>query len=266
MVSIPSIRKATTRPIILLFGDSITEQGFGYGEVAGGAIGWASLLSKDYCRRADVLNRGYSGYNTRHALQILPTTTNDNDLLFATVFFGANDAARSGELQHIPITEYGQNLRRIVHHFRNQQKETDEEDNNNNNQKKESSLLSTTSSFPPVILFTPPPVDGIAWSDRGNEIAKEYGNVVKEVGKELNCSVLDVFTLLEGNESVQTYGKYLRDGLHLSEDGNILLYQGLMKLLQKDYPHLLPKDDDDSGLLPLDGKLWREMCQEFSNK
>ena len=50
------------RPSILLFGDSITEYGFGIEEVR---FGWASLLSSLYSRRADVLNRGFSGYNTK---------------------------------------------------------------------------------------------------------------------------------------------------------------------------------------------------------
>jgi len=36
------------RPAIVLFGDSITQQGFG----VEGKIGWASLLASDYSRRA----------------------------------------------------------------------------------------------------------------------------------------------------------------------------------------------------------------------
>lgn len=95
------------RPPIVLFGDSITQ--FAYGESPLGTpvrIGWASLLSEAYQRRADVLNRGFSGYNTRHALALVPklfasktgaggdnnSNGNGNLPLFCTVFFGANDA------------------------------------------------------------------------------------------------------------------------------------------------------------------------------
>jgi hypothetical protein len=53
------------RPSILLFGDSITEYGFGIEEVR---FGWSSLLSSLYSRRADVLNRGFAGYNTTVSL------------------------------------------------------------------------------------------------------------------------------------------------------------------------------------------------------
>ena len=57
------------RPSIVLFGDSITQQAFG----VDGNIGWASLLAADYTRRADVINRGYSGYNTKMAIDLLPS-------------------------------------------------------------------------------------------------------------------------------------------------------------------------------------------------
>lgn len=39
----------------------------------------------------------------------------------ATIFFGANDAALSGrasERQHVPVEEYKENLRKIVHHLK----------------------------------------------------------------------------------------------------------------------------------------------------
>lgn len=52
------------RPRIILFGDSITQRGFAEG-------GWAAALSDYYTRTADVLNRGYSGYNTEWALHTL---------------------------------------------------------------------------------------------------------------------------------------------------------------------------------------------------
>lgn len=117
-----------TRPSIILFGDSITQQGFS-GSTTTTSPGWVSLLSNAYARRADVLNRGYSGYNTRHALDILPTVFGSDDhggkaggdVLMVTVFFGANDASLPGDrehCQHVPIDEYESNLRRIVSSIR----------------------------------------------------------------------------------------------------------------------------------------------------
>lgn len=46
------------RPVIVLLGDSITETASLEG-------GWGQLLSKDYIRKADIINRGYGGYNSR---------------------------------------------------------------------------------------------------------------------------------------------------------------------------------------------------------
>ena len=52
-------------------------------------------LAERYVRRADVLNRGYSGYNTRWALAALERTfaSCGRKPMLVTVFFGANDAS-----------------------------------------------------------------------------------------------------------------------------------------------------------------------------
>lgn len=105
----------------MLFGDSITQQAFGMD----GNVGWASLLASDYSRRADVLNRGFSGYNTKMGVDLLPSvfpinasSLGGSGVLFATVFFGANDAALPGERQHVDIQDYGKNLETIISNIR----------------------------------------------------------------------------------------------------------------------------------------------------
>lgn len=80
-----------SRHSIVLFGDSITQGGFAPG-------GWAARVAERYVRRADVFNRGLSGYNTRWARAVLPALFEQSppfDLAksLVTVFFGANDAA-----------------------------------------------------------------------------------------------------------------------------------------------------------------------------
>lgn len=50
--------ESSCQPLILVFGDSITQQGFGWPP---STVGWASFLARDYARRADVVNRGFSG-------------------------------------------------------------------------------------------------------------------------------------------------------------------------------------------------------------
>ena len=78
------------RPQFITFGDSITQKGFS------SPSGWTAALAEAYQRRADVVNRGYSGYNTNWALQLLDKVfppAGCSGVRLATVWFGANDAA-----------------------------------------------------------------------------------------------------------------------------------------------------------------------------
>lgn len=121
------------RPRLVLFGDSITEWSFRPG-------GWGAALADTYSRKADVVVRGYSGYNTRWALFWMQRVFPLDGLppVAATVFFGANDAAllgRSCEQNHVPVVEFKENLRAIVNHLKDCSK----------------SMV--------ILLITPPPVD-----------------------------------------------------------------------------------------------------------
>lgn len=269
------------RPSIVAFGDSITQ--YGYGIPESDHIGWVSLLSSTYCRRCDVFNRGFSGYNTRNAIDLIPRlfgnfqnnninasidnivdinsykNNNNNQLLFCTVFFGANDATLPGENQHVPIDEYGDNIDTIIRSIRS----TVNNVNNSN---------SNLPDEPIIILMTPPPIDEMAWaktretsiSDRTNERARQYGLKMKEIGtKYTNCTVLDTWELLHGHTNDRC--NYLYDGLHLNQQGNRLLFDGLMNtIISKQYPHLAPLDDDADVYkiqkvgIRVEEKLWSE--------
>lgn len=233
------------RPIIAVFGDSLTQFGWG----VNGQVGWVSLLASAYSRRADVVNRGFSGYNTRHVLEVLPrifgedNTDGKDPVLFCTVFLGANDAALPGEPQHVPLDEYRLNLGKIVTYIQ--------------------------ARGIPLILLTPPPVDEARWMaewdtsmpDRRNDVSKKYGAVCREVAAAHDCDVLDVFEALGGNGC--EYSEHLSDGLHLSGSGNTLLYETLMQLVQDKYPDLAPMGGDgknDKAGIPMEEALWRDLC------
>lgn len=248
---------------MVLFGDSITQQGFGVGDAA---PGWAGLLAAAYARRADVLNRGFSGYNTRIAVDLLPSVfgAGAGDVashvgrpLFVTVFFGANDAARPSATppcQHVPLDEFEGNLREMVREIGGRFGE----------------------GRPPIILIAPPPLAKAQWDEycmenfgqlglRTKEATKRYGDRVKSVAKELSCSVVDTFSLLGGNGAEDVYAKHLKDGLHLNASGNNLLFRGLMDVLKRDFPQLVPMEEGegkhgDTGI-PLEGALWQDLCR-----
>lgn len=253
------------RPTVVLFGDSITQLGFTGGSDSM-SPGWVGFLANAYTRRADILSRGFSGYNTRHALDILPSVfgqvEGDNassyvgQPLFVMVFFGANDAsllADTEHCQHVPIEEFEGNTRKIVQAINGR---------------------FPASAKPPIFLITPPPVSQTMWDKyctdqygevrpRTNEASKQYGDRVKSVAKHLGCSVVDSFMLLEGNKSEDTYGKYLEDGLHLNGLGNKALFNGVMDCIRSNYPDLAPMEGDgktEEKGIPVDGALWEELC------
>ncbi|KAL3919939.1 MAG: hypothetical protein SGILL_003500, partial [Bacillariaceae sp.] len=231
---------------------------FGYGEGNVG-LGWVGLLSASYQRRADVLNRGFSGYNTRHALELVPklfarAQSDDASMpLFCTLFFGANDSALPGERQHIPRDEFADNLTRIITSIR------------------EVSHTKDNNDFP-IIIMTPPPVDSETWKrelglydyhDRTPENTIEYVNAAKTVAKELECPCLDTWELLDGND-IEKYKDFLSDGLHLSENGNRKVHEGLMALLEKEFPHLAPSRFIDGEYtkegVQVEEALWSDLC------
>lgn len=229
------------RPVALLFGDSITEWAFGYEEVT---LGWASLLAAAYFRRADVLNRGFCGYNTQHALEVLPRVfQNHNDkLLFVTLLLGSNDCSLPGQRQHIPLEDYHQNLGTIIQ-----------------------GIQERIPASCPIIVMTPPPIDTMglqkAWAEKGwadektrtNESARMYGLQAKTVAQGLGCPVLDLWEFF-GGDDLSNFEDFLSDGLHLSNKGNQKVCQGLLALIREKYPHLAPEG------IPQEEKLWDELC------
>ncbi|KAK4749662.1 hypothetical protein SAY87_027111 [Trapa incisa] len=223
------------RPQIVLFGDSITEQSFR-------SEGWGASLTDTYSRKADIVVRGYGGYNTRWALFLLHHVfplDSSKPPVATTIFFGANDAAlsgRSSERQHVPIEEYKENLRKIVHH------------------------LKECNPTMLIVLIAPPPVDeegrdAYARSlygdnarevpERTNEVTGIYAKACIEVARELGLRSVDLWSKMQETEGWQK--QYLSDGLHLTPKGNGVVYQEVIRVfngawlsaeeMPLDFPH-----------------------------
>ncbi|CAM6125924.1 unnamed protein product [Calypogeia fissa] len=221
----------TILPEIVLFGDSITQYSF-----QAEKRGWGTALANRYARTADVVLRGFSGYNTRWVLPMLDKTfpaKSSNPPLLVTVFFGANDAAvshaefKSDTIeQHVPLPEYKENLHKIVAHLKN------------------------LSDHTHVVLITPPPIYEkalIVWAreafgdtsgvpKRRNELAKMYAEECVKVGEEMGVPVLNLWSTFQETPNWQE--KLLCDGLHLSAEGNVKVFEELVKIL--DGPGLVP--------------------------
>lgn len=228
------------RPIVLLLGDSLTQQGYNEN-------GWCSHLSHHFRRTADVLNRGYNGYNTRWykqvALEDTLTIVQNHECWLGTIFLGTNDAAVPGELQHVPLDEYRSHLETMVQQLRSQQRNL------------------------PIVILSPPPVDMERWqfckpvlekdpTYDASAVSQQYGRVAQTVADQNDCLFLDVFEALGGSNGREAYSSHLSDGLHLSQSGNRLVYQALVELLenhsldasQLEYDEYYPAKGDTSAL------------------
>jgi lysophospholipase L1-like esterase len=258
------------------------------------------LLASAYARRADVLNRGYSGYNTTHYLEILPRilgqrhqqrppndagapvdptdrgTVGSVDILFCTVFLGANDASLPGDPQNVPIDQYRLNLQKIVSQIRLATNTATDPHGASTVPSRAAPTGSLDESARegafPIILIAPPPVDEAAWtaarslaaSNRTNRRTRTYGNCVRQVAAMTRgCAFLDAWELLEGDDP-ENLSKYLSDGLHLNELGNRRLCEGLTKLIAEEFPHLAPMTDGNGKYgtagVPLEEELWKVRC------
>jgi lysophospholipase L1-like esterase len=193
-------------------------------------------LAMHFSRRADVLNRGLSGYNTRWGLQALDSCLPPHaSTELATVWFGANDAADAAlnPRQHVPLDEYKRNLTAIVERIQKRCKN--------------------------VVVLSPPPIHEATYRsnfieprqgkgaplDRTLEASKTYATAAGEVAASAGCAFIDVWSKFQVAASAasgsdeQPWGKLFYDGLHLSDEGNRLLFKELLGGLRDCFPDLL---------------------------
>ena len=238
-----------------MLGDSLTQ--FGY-------EGWAGDLADRYQRRADVLNRGMSGYNTRWFLRHAAAGTTTGGIwgeagavALVTIWFGANDAATLD--QNVPLGEYRTNLAALVARSRE--------------------------AYPDagILLITPPPVaenQRIAYHKaelRGGEIGTttttyesavadgtvavrtngttgSYAAACKAVAAESGVPCLDLFSVFTEAAAKAAKAKagetsggggddgglegFFTDGLHFGPEGHAVVAKALTETIGREFPDL----------------------------
>ncbi|ORX66193.1 SGNH hydrolase [Linderina pennispora] len=225
--------------ILLAIGDSITQFGSDPSN-----SGFLAQLSRDFERRLDVLNRGFSGYNTNNILELysslLPTfPTHSPAVQLVMLFFGSNDAALPLSGQHVPLQTYTENLRTMVSQIQDPQSDT-------------------YSPGTRILLITPPPIGDKMWEetctrrnlpvDRINAVTRTYADAVKMVAKEKGIPVVDLYGAIESlvgasklkNPPYDGYEMYLADGLHLNRNGNKLLARLILTTVISEWPEMRP--------------------------
>ncbi|KAJ5888665.1 Esterase SGNH hydrolase-type subgroup [Penicillium taxi] len=227
----------------ILFGDSITQ--FSCNQDLGFAFN--AQLQEAYSRKLDVINRGFSGYSTAHAIQVFPKFFPSPEIAnvrFMTIFFGANDACVPGHEQHVSLEQFTANLKEIIQH------------------------PATRAQNPHIIILTPPPINEYqleAFDDAKNTphpsrtalLAKTYATAAKEVGALLDVAVADIWTafmnkvswkegqLLVGSRDLPSnkeLASLFTDGLHLTPAGYQIVYDEVMRTIGSKWPDQLPEN------------------------
>jgi len=214
---------------IVLFGDSLTQMGWDP-ELRGIGAGLANL----YARKLDVLNRGFSGYNTDWALLVWEQIIAKREGMQAhtprvrlvTIWFGANDACPPGSLQHVPLSRFSENLVTMVRAIK----------------APESPWYSPETK---LLLITPPPIHVPSVREdiqlqRTFDVTRDYAEEVKKVGKAEDVPVVDAWTRVweAAGQSTEGVKAFLMDGLHLNNAGYGVVSAALEEVIVQEYPEL----------------------------
>lgn len=220
---------------LLLIGDSNTQ----YGYAKNGA--WVSLLSEMLQRKCDVINRGFSGYNTQHIRAFLPKILDEFkvDLVCGIVIMlGTNDSAIETSIQHVPLENYVTNLEWIINYLINDFKLDKEK----------------------IIVVSPGKIDNSKWIEEEkklnenskllDELVAVYANeCVKFCGNNnLNC--INFYEIMSSKG--EDFKELFYDGLHFSEKGGQLLFGHLKPLVEKYFLKDLNDNYPDWKLLSSD--------------
>ncbi|PNS17464.1 GDSL esterase/lipase [Sphaceloma murrayae] len=236
---------------IVLFGDSITQ----FSGDQNNGFAFKAAMENAYIRKLDVVNRGFSGYNTSLALRILPQvipppSPDQPRIRLFVVFLGANDARLPGTPpidQCVSLNDFKANMRRIIDH------------------------PSVVSHRPEFLLVTPPPIDerlceatdrekGFSVSRRSAAHTAAYAQVVRDLGEEYKIPVVDIWTAflqeaglagswdgktdLPGSKALdinENLRELLNDGLHFTGRAYKVMYEQFMKVIAEELPHLRPE-------------------------
>ncbi|KAG5582804.1 hypothetical protein H5410_053431 [Solanum commersonii] len=191
------------RPVFVLFGSSIVQLSYFFD-------GWGAALTGLYARKADLFVRGYSGWTSRNALQVLKKVFPQKDKIQSSLvifYFGGNDSTDPDipNSPNVPIDEYVENMRQIIVHIKG---------------------LSQTTR---VIMLTAPAVNE-------KQIIECY------VLTQPAHSTLVVFMSNQGrtnergriySEAVIKLAQELGDGLHLTKEGSGIVFDKITKVIKE---------------------------------
>ncbi|KAJ2742703.1 isoamyl acetate-hydrolyzing esterase [Coemansia sp. BCRC 34301] len=207
---------------ILCFGDSLTQHGYDVSK-----RGWVAQLSSSYIRKFDVISRGFGGYTSRWILPLLPSILSQTKPRLLTILVGSNDAFLLPHPRHVPLTEYKENIERLV------------------------DIVRTQSPGTKIILITPPSLGEKLFMTcneylgRTHESVKACADVMRRVASEQSLPCADLWAAVEAKAKeiggdLDGYDAFCHDGVHLNAGGNQLLFEVVMQTIKQHYPELDP--------------------------
>lgn len=201
---------------IAALGDSIT-QGLDVAEPKR----WTTLVETGLRgrypeREVRVINAGVGGNTSREGLARLRNDVLTHKPNVVLVEFGGNDATPEQD-RHVSLEEFHENLHRM------------------------SGLIGEATGARRILLTFPPIVN--AWHGwTGNALfdgfggpdgyVEQYREVTRAYARDHGLMLIDIDKVLRdamANHGAETY--IMRDGVHLTEDGNVVVAQAIMQLL-----------------------------------
>ena len=209
-------------PKILLLGDSLTQLGWG---------GWAAHIADVYQRRADVVNRGMAGYNTRWYLEYagkgdIWTMTNVKMII---LFFGANDASDLvlNPRQHVPEDEYVCNMERLI--------ELAEEHHGKD-------VAIVVVSAPPVVHQQRLEFQVAKYKEKATgklernlTLSNKYAELARSVAEKRGRPFVNLW---KGMQESPDWESYFWDGLHFTNSGSAYVSKVILQTIAEHYPAL----------------------------
>ncbi|XVF76821.1 hypothetical protein PTKIN_Ptkin13bG0297600 [Pterospermum kingtungense] len=200
------------RPLFVLFGSSIVQ--FSYINQ-----GWGAILADIYARKADILLRGYAGWNSKQALKVLHLVFPKDAVVqpsLVIVYFGGNDSAAptpSGLGPHVPLPEYIDNMKKIALHLKGLSDKT------------RVMFLSAPAVSEEQIAQT------LGITGRSNEASRIYSEACLKLCEELDVKCVDLWTALQQRNDWKT--ACFTDGIHLTPEGSKLVIKEILKALRE---------------------------------
>lgn len=174
-------------------------------------------------KKADVLLRGYSGWNTRLALKVVDKVFPKDAPVqpsLVIVYFGGNDSVGphpSGLGPHVPLPEYIENLRKIANHLKGLSEKTR------------------------IIFLSTPPIneemiresmsDVLSEVVRTNEACRIYSEACIQLCKEICSPVIDLWTVIQRREDWLT--SCFTDGVHFSSVADEMVVKEILRVLKE---------------------------------